>query len=119
MRGNDKKYLKTFDDVITTPTYKVKLNVPAAPQLQAHGERAIQKLEHEVLNAFRVVSERHLDHIPLRAVNWYNLRPCHSSRGNLPPVRVGDVPPIVDLKKQRMVFASELGGHLASYRAAA
>jgi len=53
------------------------------------------------------------------AADWYSFRCCHSSRGNLPPVRDCDVPPIADLKKQKMVCASELGGHLTSYRAAA
>jgi hypothetical protein len=36
----------------------------------------------------------------------------------LPPVREGDDPPKVDLKKVRIVCDSELGGHLKSYRAA-
>jgi transcription elongation factor Elf1 len=31
MRDNDKKYPKTFDDVFTTPTCRIKRNVPASP----------------------------------------------------------------------------------------
>jgi putative transposase len=119
MRDNDKKYPKTFDDVFTTSTCKVKRNVPASPNLQAHVERVVQTLKHEVLNGFCVVSERHLDHILRRAADWYNHRRCHSARGNLPPVRECDDPPVVDLTKQRIVCDSELGGHLKSYRSAA
>jgi len=119
MRDNDKKYPKAFDDVFTTPTCKVKRNVPASPNLQAHVERVIQTLKHEALNGFCVVSERHLDHILRRAADWYNHRRGHSARGNLPPERDSDGPPMVDLKKQRIVCDSEFGGHLKSYRAAA
>jgi len=60
MRDNDKKYPKTFDDVFTTPTCKVKRNVTASPNLEAHVERVIQTLKHEVLNGFCVVNEQHL-----------------------------------------------------------
>jgi putative transposase len=55
MRDNDKKYPKTFDDVFTTPTCRIKRNVPASPNLQAYVERVIQTLKHEVLNGFCVV----------------------------------------------------------------
>ena len=103
---------------LTTPICEIKRNLPALPNPQAHAERVIQTLKHEVLKAFCVVSERHLDHILHRAADWYNFRRCHSARGNLPPVRKCDDPPVVDLKKQRMVCASELGGHLTSNRPA-
>jgi hypothetical protein len=65
-----------------------------------------------------VVSERHLNHIPRRAADWYYHRRCHSARGNLPPVRDEGDPPVVDLKQARIVCDSELGGHLKSYREA-
>jgi putative transposase len=79
----------------------------------------IQTLKHEVLNGFCVVSEKHLDHILRRAADWYNYRRCNSARGNLPPVRDEGDPPVIDLKKAKIVCESELGGHLKSYRAAA
>jgi len=61
MRDNDKKYPKTFDDVFTTSTCRVKRNEPASPNLQAHVERVVQTLKHEVLNGFCLVNEQHLD----------------------------------------------------------
>jgi hypothetical protein len=78
MRDNDKKYPKTFDDVFTTPTCRIKRNVPASPNLQAYVERVIQTLKHKVLNGFCVVSEKHLDHILRRAADWYNHRRCQT-----------------------------------------
>jgi len=119
MRDNDKKYPKTFDDVFTTPTCKVKQNVTASPNLEAHVERVIQTLKHEVLNGFRVVNEQHLDYILRVGTDWYNHRRGHSGRDHLPPVRDEEEPPVVDLAKHELVCHTELGGHLKSYRAAA
>ena len=79
----------------------------------------MQTLKHEVLNGFCVVSEWHMDHILRRAADWYNQRRCHSARGDLPPVRAEGDPPMVDLKKAKIVCDSELGGYPKSYRAAA
>ncbi len=89
----------------------------ASPNLQAHVERVAQTLKHEVLNGFCVVSEKHLDHILRRAADWNNFRHCLAARENLPPLRDSDDPPVVDLKKQRIVCDSEHDGHLKSYRA--
>ena len=100
MRDDDKQYPTMFRDLFTTPICSVKRNLPALPNLQAHVERVIQTLKREVLNAFCAVSERHLDHILHRPVDWYNHRRCHSARGNQPPVRDSGNPPVVDLKKQ-------------------
>jgi len=74
MRDNDQKYPKAFDDVFSSSTCRIKRNVPESPNLQAHIERVIQTLKHEVLNGFCVISERHLDHILRRAADWYNRR---------------------------------------------
>jgi hypothetical protein len=41
------------------------------------------------------------------------------ARGNLPPVRDEIDPPVIHLKKSKIVCDSELVGHLTSYRAAA
>jgi putative transposase len=119
MRDNDKPYPKTFDDVFTTPTCRIKRNVLASPNLQTHVERVIQTLKHEVLNCFCVVSEKHLDHILRRAADWYNGRRCHSARGHLSPVQDESEPPVIHLKTARIVCESEFSGHLKSYRAAA
>jgi len=118
MRDTDKKYAKAFDDVFTTQTCKVKRNIPASPNLEERVECVIQTLKHEELNDFCVVSEQHMDHILRVGADWYNHRCCHSARGNLPRVRDSDDPPVVDLKKQRIVCDSELGGHLRSCCAA-
>jgi putative transposase len=72
-----------------------------------------------VLNAFCVVSERHLDHILKTGADWYNRRRGHSARDHLPPVRDEGEPQAVDLIRHKIVCHTELGGYLKSYRAAA
>ncbi len=47
MRDNDTQYPKTFDDLFTTPTGKVKRNLPASPNPQSHVERVTQTLKRE------------------------------------------------------------------------
>ncbi len=66
---------------------EVKPITPMSPNLQAHVERVIQTIKHEVLNGFCLVSNSHLDHILRLTQSWYSERRCHSARDNLPPVR--------------------------------
>ncbi|WP_164100996.1 integrase core domain-containing protein [Candidatus Laterigemmans baculatus] len=118
-RDQDTKYGAPFDEVFRSTGCKIKKTCPRSPNLQAFVERVIQTLKHEVLNAFCVISERHLDHILHVAQDWYNHRRGHTERDHLPPVRDGGEPPAVDLAKHRLECYSELGGHLKSYRRAA
>jgi putative transposase len=55
MRANDQKYPKAFDDAFTTSTCRIKRHVPESPNLQAHIERVVQTLKHEVLNGLLLV----------------------------------------------------------------
>ena len=118
-RDNDTKYVTAFDAVFTSMDCKVKRTTPMSPNLQAHIERAIQTIKHEVLNAFCIVSDSHLDYLLKVTQDWYNHRRGHSARDHLPPIRDSDSPPTIDFSKQKLVCVEELGGHLKSYRAAA
>ncbi len=118
MRDNDKKYNKEFDEVFES-TGDVKRITPISPNLQAHVERVIQTLKHEVLNGFCIVSNQHLDVILSTAADWYNHRRGHTAREHLPPVRDDDPPKAVDVTLHKVVCLQELGGMLKSYRRAA
>ncbi len=118
-RDRDTKYVQAFDDVFKGNGRAVKLTPVRSPNLQAFVERVIQTLKHEVVNAFCVVSERHLDHILRIGADWYNHRRGHTSRDHLPPLRDGDQPPTVDLAQHPFVCHTELGGHLKSCRSVA
>ena len=71
-RDNDTKYVRQFDAVVKSTGCEVKRITPMSPNLQAHVERVIQTLKHEVLNAFCIVSNRHMDHILRTAQDWYS-----------------------------------------------
>jgi hypothetical protein len=99
--------------------YAIKQTCPRSPNLQSFAEGEIQTLKHEVLNAFCVVIERHLDHIRWVSQDWYSHQRGHSGRDHLPPVRDSNDPPVVHPTKRKLVCDNELGGHLKSYGAAA
>jgi putative transposase len=118
-RDQDSKYVDSFDEVFRSTGCKIKKTCPRSPNLQAFVERVIQTLKHEVLNAFCIVSDKHLDHILRVSQDWYNHRRGHTGRDHLPPVRDKGTPPAVDLAKHKLVCHTELGGLLKSYRTAA
>jgi putative transposase len=118
-RDQDTKYIDAFDEVFRSTGCKIKKTCPRSPNLQAFVERVIQTLKHEVLNAFCILSEKHLDHILRVSNDWYNHRRGHSARDQLPPVRDADPPPTNELRTTRLECYTELGGLLKSYRPAA
>ena len=76
-------------------------------------------IKHEVLNAFCIVTDSHLDYLLRVTHEWYNHRRGHTVRAHLPPIRDSDSPSTIDFEKQELVSVEELGGHLKSYRVAA
>jgi len=118
-RDNDTKYVAALDEVFRSIDCTVKRSAVMSPNLQAHVERVIQTIKHEVLNAFCIVSNVHLNHLLRVTQDWYNHRRGHSAREHLPPIREPDSPPTIDLATQKLVCVEELGGHLKSYHAAA
>ena len=63
MRDCDRKYVDSFVEVFRSTARKVKLTPIRSPNLQAHVERVIQTIEHEVLNATCIVTNEHLHSI--------------------------------------------------------
>ncbi len=119
MRDNDRKYVDDFDKVFTASKCVIHRNVPMSPNLQAFVERVIQTLKHEVLNAFCILNESHLNYILRVSQDWYNFRRGHSGREHLPPVGGAESPITVDFSRDKIVCREELGGQLKSYHRAA
>lgn len=116
MRDRDRKYVDSFDEIVRSTGGKIKLTPIRSPNLQAHVERVIQTIKHEVLNSFCIVTNRHLDGILRTTQDWYNKRRGHSERDHLPPIRDETVTVPIKFCKNQVVCDSELGGHLLSYR---
>ena len=55
-RDNDGEYTDSFDDVFKSSGAKIKNITPASPNLQAHVERVIQTIKHEILNGFVIAT---------------------------------------------------------------
>jgi len=85
MHDRDTKFTAEFDKIMKSSGCGIKKTPIRSPNLQAHVERVVQTLKHEVLNEFVVVSEKHLNHICREAQVWYNNERGHSARENLPP----------------------------------
>ena len=85
MRDRDGKYTSAFDNVFKSTTCEIKLTPIRSPNLQAHVERAIQTIKHEVLNAFCIVTNQHLDGILKKTQDWYNHRRLLGSIGYILP----------------------------------
>ena len=86
-----------------------------SPNLQAHVERVIQTLRHEILNYFVIVAPRHLNYITRNAMAWYNHERPHSARDHLPPACEKPPERQVSLKMSDVVCTTRLGGLLKSY----
>jgi len=115
-RDNDRKYTDSYDEVFKSNGCTVQRNTPESPNLQAHAERVIQTIKHEILHGFVIITNQQLDVILRRGSEWYNTRRGHSARDHLPPVRDDDSPPTSDLKTAEIDCHAELGSLLKSYR---
>lgn len=115
MHDRDMKFTAQFDEILESAGAKVKETTPLSPNLQARVERAIQTLKYECLNAFVVVSQRHLNYIVREFQIWYNHERGHTARDHLPPACEERPEPVTSLKPGDIVCTTRLGGHLKSY----
>lgn len=115
VHDRDTKFTAEFDDVFKSSGCKVKKISVQSPNLQAHVERVVQTLKHEVLNYFVVLSERHLNYICRQAQDRYNTQRGHSARKDLPPAWEKEPQEAKTIKLSDVVCTTRLGGLLKSY----
>jgi hypothetical protein len=115
VHDNDTKFTNQFDDLFESAGTEVVKTAIQAPNQQAHIERAIQTLQFEVLDAFVVVAERHLNHICKQAVAWYNGERGHGGRDHLPPAWEKPPEPAAAVESTNLGCTTRLGGFLRSY----
>jgi len=115
MHDRDTKFTKEFDEIIKSTGCEIKQTPIMSPNLQAHVERVVQTLKHEVLNEFVVVSEKHLNHICREAQTWYNNERGHSARENLPPSWGNHPEEVQTIKLKDVACSTRLGGLLKHY----
>ena len=115
MHDRDTKFTSEFDEIIKSTGCEIKQTPIRSPNLQAHVERVVQTLKHEVLNEFVVVSEKHLNHICREAQTWYNNERGHSARENLPPGWSERPEEVQTIKLKDVACSTRLGGLLKHY----
>jgi putative transposase len=115
VHDNDTKFTRQFDGLLESAGTEVVKTAIAAPNQQAHVERAIQTLKFECLDAFVIVAERHLDHICRNFMAWYNGERCHSARDSLPPGWDKPPEPATTIDSRNIACTTRLGGLLKSY----
>ncbi|MBT5018542.1 MAG: transposase [Planctomicrobium sp.] len=115
MHDRNTKFTKEFGEIIKSTGCGIKKTPIRSPNLQAHVERVVQTLKHEVLNEFVVVSEKHLNHICRGAQDWYNNERGHSVRENLPPGWSEHPEEVQTIKLKDVDYSTRLGGLLKHY----
>lgn len=115
IHNRDTKFAAQFDEILKSEGCEVKETTPLSPNLQAHVERAIQTLKHECLNAFVVISQKHLNYIVREFQAWYNHERGHSACDHLPPALEQKPESVMTLKLSDVVCTTWLGGHLKAY----
>jgi putative transposase len=116
LRDRDTKFTRQFDGIFRTEGITPIKLPPKSPNLNAFCERVIQSLQHEALDHFIVLGERHLNYIVREWVRYYHeLRP-HQGLGNVPPTAHGEASTLVDsLPLDDVVCHQRLGGLLKHY----
>jgi len=111
IRDRDGKFTEQFDAILTAEGVDIVKLPPASPNLNAFAERWAQTLQHEALDHFVVLGERHLQVILSSFVAYYHSCRPHQSLGNKPPVGANPNPP----REGKIVCEEHLGGLLKHY----
>ena len=84
----DTKYTAQFDAILETDDIEVHRVGPVKPNLNAYAERFVQTIQHECLDHFVVLGERHLNYIAREYVEHYHTERPHQALGNAPPLTI-------------------------------
>jgi hypothetical protein len=86
VRDRDSTYTKSFDAVFEPENIGIVSTAPQSPRMNAHGERAIGTLRHEVLDHVLIWNETHARHVLDVYARHYNGHRPHQARQQRPPL---------------------------------
>lgn len=119
LRDRDGKYGQAFDAVVQVDDLHVIKSAPQAPRMNAHCERVIGTIRHELLDHILILGEAHARQVLRTFEDHYNRHRPHQARDQLPP-DVGQRPTVThDLDARRVLRTRILGGLVNEYRYAA
>ncbi len=85
MHDRDTKFTQEFVHVLKAKGIRTNALSVASPNLNGRVERFIQSIKRESLAKFIPFGRRHLDHIAVEWLKYYNTRRAHMVREHLPP----------------------------------
>jgi hypothetical protein len=116
LRDRDGKYSPAFDAVFQSEEISVLQTAPQAPRMNAHCERVIRTLRHELCDHMLVLNEAHARLLLATYEQHYNNHRPHQTRSQLPPNRDQQPAAIHDLRVHRVHHTRVLGGLINEYR---
>lgn len=119
LRDRDGKYSEVFDAVFEADELRVIKSAPQAPRMNAHCERIIDTIRHEILDHVLIMGEAHARQVLAAYEIHYNKHRPHQARGQLPPEAQEQPAAVHDLKTSRLLRTRLLGGLINEYRYAA
>jgi transposase InsO family protein len=119
LRDRDGKYSPTFDAVFQTEQIDILKTAPRAPRMNAHCERVIRTLRHELCDHVLILNETHAQQLLDTYCRHYNDHRPHQARSQLPPDSDRQPSTVRDLQTHRLRRTRILGGMINEYRYAA
>lgn len=113
------KYGKTFDAVFQAEDLRVIKSAPQTPRMNAHCERIIGSIRHEVLDHILITGEAHARQVLGAYQVHYNKHRPHQARNQLPPEAQEHPAAMHDLDTRRLLRNRILGGLINEYSYAA
>jgi putative transposase len=83
-RDRDSKFTASFDSALKSRRVRTVKNACRSPNMNAFVERFIQSIQHECLDHFVILGERHMDHVCAEYLAHYHQHRPHQSLDNTP-----------------------------------
>jgi transposase len=116
LRDRDGKYSPAFDAVFHAEEIHILKTAPRAPRMNAHCERIIQTLRHELCDHVLIINEAHARRLLASYEQHYNRHRPHQARSQLPPDSDQQPATVHDLRPHRLRRTRILGGLINEYR---
>jgi putative transposase len=116
LRDRDGKYSPAFDAVFQSQEIDILRTAPQTPRMNAHCERIIQTLRHELCDHVLVFNETHARKLLATYQRHFNNHRPHQTRNQLPPNTDRQPATIHDLQGHRVQRIPILGGLINEYR---
>jgi hypothetical protein len=116
LRDRDGKYSPAFDAVFQAEEIDILQSAPQAPRMNAHCERIVRTLRHELCDHVLILNETHARQLLATYQRHYNNHRPHQARHQLPPDTDQQPATVHDLDAHRLRRTRVFGGLINEYR---